>query len=414
MSFVSRLFSGRKAATVDAGLLESIRTALTGGSQSRAGQAVTVHSALEVSTVLACCRVIAEGVAQVPWHLYRKTAKGRSAASDHSLDDCIAARPNKWQTSFELRETLVLHTLLAGNAFAFVNRIDGGTRVAELIPIEPSRVTVKRAADLTLSYRVTAEGGAQLDFPAEAIWHWRGPSWNSWLGLEATRLARNAIGLAMAIEGSQSDFQANGAQTSGALAVEEKLSPERFTFLSTWIDKHLPGGERASKPLVLDSAAKYYPYTMTGVDQQLVESRRMQVEEICRSFRVMPIMVGHADKAATYASAEQMFLAHVVHTLSPWYQRIEQSANVNLLTPEERASGYYTKFTPNALMRGASQDRSEFYAKALGAGGGKGWLTQNEVRSLEDEDLSSDPEADELPQPIGRPAATNPAPQGGN
>jgi HK97 family phage portal protein len=146
---------------------------------------------------------------------------------------------------------------------------------------------------------------------------------------------------------------------------------------------------------------------MSGVDQQLIETRKHQIEEICRHFGVMPIMVGHADKTATYASAEQMFLAHVVHTLSPWYERIEQSADVNLLTQEDIQQGYYTKFTANALMRGAAKDRGEFYAKALGAGGTKGWMTQNEIRALEEMDPSDDPEADKLPQP------TNATPEGG-
>jgi phage portal protein BeeE len=118
----------------------------------------------------------------------------------------------------------------------------------------------------------------------------------------------------------------------------------------------------------------------------------------------MPIMVGQSDKAATYASAEQMFLAHVVHTLMPWYQRIEQSADVNLLSEEQRNAGFYTKLNPNALMRGAATDRAEYYAKGLGSGGGKGWLTQNDVRSFEDMDKSDDPKADELPQPVEKPA----------
>ena len=113
----------------------------------------------------------------------------------------------------------------------------------------------------------------------------------------------------------------------------------------------------------------------------------------------MPIMVGHYDKSSTYASAEQMFLAHVVHTLMPWYQRIEQSADVNLLNEEQRRAGLYTKINPNALMRGAAKDRAEYYAKGLGSGGGKGWLTQNNVRDFEDMDRSDDPEADELAQP---------------
>jgi phage portal protein BeeE len=98
----------------------------------------------------------------------------------------------------------------------------------------------------------------------------------------------------------------------------------------------------------------------------------------------MPIMVGYSDKAATYASAEQMFLSHVVHTLSPWYARVENSADVHLLTKKERASGLYFKFMAAGLLRGAAKDRAEYYAKALGAGGSPAWMAPDEVRALEE------------------------------
>jgi len=319
------------------------------------------------------------------------------------LFNVLYRRPNRWQTSFEFRETLMFHTMLTNNAFVFVNRVGLAREVRELIPIEPGRVCVEQLDDYRLQYKISAKNGGAQIFGQDAIWHLRGPSWNSWMGLDATRLAREAIGLSIALERGQAEFQKGGAKTSGLLSVEDKLSPEQYGFFAAWLDKYLPGGERSNKPMIADRGAKYTPFTMTAVDQQLLESRRLQVEEICREFRVMPIMVGHADKTATYASAEQMFLAHVVHTLSPWYERIEQSADVNLLSEEERAAGLYTKFTPNALMRGASADRANFYSKALGSGGGKGWMTQNDVRKLEDMPRSEDPEADSLPQQTGAP-----------
>lgn len=373
--------------------------------ESRAGVVVTVQSALDVTTVLACCRVIAEGVAQVPFKLYRSTADGREVAADHPLHDLLYRQPNSWQTSFEFRETLLFHLVLCGNAFVFVNRVGSDRRIAELILIEPGRVSVTRNRDYSLSYRVTAEGGAQEVFGQDAIWHLRGPSWNSWMGLDATRLARNAIGLAVAIEDQQAEFQKNGARTSGMIGVDDKLSPERFKLLEAFLDQYAAGGVKAGRPMIVDQGGKYIPFSMSAVDQQMLETRKHQVEEMCRAFRVMPIMIGQSDKAATYASAEQMFLAHVVHTLSPWYQRIEQSADVSLLSPAERAGGFYTKFLPNALMRGAAKDRGEFYAKALGSGGSAGWMTQNEIRELEE--LNRHPDGDELPKP----AASAPSPE---
>lgn len=404
MSFWSRLWEGERKDGISSSL--DLFREIYGGSQARSGEAVTAQSALGVSTVLACCRVIANGVAQVPFRVYLDDGSGRRPATNHPLHGLLYRRPNPWQTSFEFRETLMFHTLLAGNAYVFVNRVGVGREVRELIPIEPRRVEVKQLPDQRLEYKITGDSGASQVFGADAIWHLRGPSWNSWQGMDSIRLAREAIGLSISLEAGQAGFQKNGAKTSGLYTVKEKLSKERYDLLRKWFDDEITRSS-AYRPMILDGDANYIPFTMTGVDQQLLETRKHQIEEICREFGVMPIMVGHADKTATYASAEQMFLAHVVHTLSPWYQRIEQSVDVNLLSEAELAKGYYSKFTPNALMRGAAADRAEFYAKALGSGGTKGWLTQNEIRALEDQDRHTDPEADKLPQPTNKPAVAS-------
>lgn len=370
-----------------------------GGRSSAAGPVVDWKRALECSTVLGVCRVNAEGVAQVPWKLFQEANGRRTVLSEHHVHRLISLMPNGWQTSFEFRETIMFHLLLTNNAYVFVNRVGTTREVMEMIPIEPGRVKVEQNDDYSLTYKVSAKSGAEQVFPQDAIWHLRGPSWNAWTGMDAVAMARNAIGLSISLEQGQSDFQKNGARTSGVLAVKDKLAPEKFQFLSAWLDKHMPGGERSGKPIIADMDMDYRSMSMSSVDQQLIETRKHQIEEICRAFRTMPIMVGHADKTATYASAEQMFLAHVVHTLMPWYERIEQSANINLLSEDDLRAGYYTKFIPNALMRGAAKDRGEFYAKALGSGGAKGWMTQNDVRALEELDRSDDPEADKLPQP---------------
>jgi HK97 family phage portal protein len=381
-----------------------------GGRHSSSGPVVNVKTALEVATVLACCRVVAEGVSQVPFKLYRRTPQGAELATDHPLFNLLYRRPNAWQTSFEFRETLVFHLMLTFNAFVFVNRVGIKREIKELIPIEPNRVAVEQLDDQRLQYKVTAKNGEQRTFGAESIWHLRGPSWNSWMGMDAVGLARNAIGLSISLEQGQAEFQKNGARGNGMVSVDGTLTEAQFIRLAAWLDKHAIGGERSGKPFIADGSAKWTPFTMSGVDQQLLETRNHQIEEICRTARVMPIMVGYSDKAATYASAEQMFLAHVTHTLMPWYERIEQSADINLLSERDLDDGYYTKLLPNALLRGAAKDRGEFYAKALGAGGTKGWMTQNDVRELEELNRSADPEADKLPQPAAKTPARPTAP----
>ena len=142
---------------------------------------------------------------------------------------------------------------------------------------------------------------------------------------------------------------------------------------------------------------------MTGVDAQHVETRRFQVAEVCRHFRISPMMVG-ASETPTYASAEQMFIAHVVHCLTPWAERIEQSAAINLFDPDERME---LRHDFNGLMRGAAKDRGEFYSKSLGSGGSPAWNTPNEIRAIEGDDPVEG--GDELPRPANAAAAATEA-----
>jgi HK97 family phage portal protein len=374
-----------------------------GGVMSGSGQRITWQTALQVMTMLACARVLAEGVSQVPWKLH-VGGPGRMEERDHPVYDLLYRRPNPWQTSFEFRETLMFHTALGGNAFIQKLRVGSARRLASLEPFEPGYMRVERDDGMRLRYHYRPENGSEREIPAEDVWHVRGPSWNSWLGLDITRLAREALGLSLATESAHADLHKGGARVSGIYTVQNQLTPERFEQLAAWMDQFKAGGKREGETLLLDNGAKFEKTSMSGVDAEHLATRRYQVEEVCRAMRVMPIMVGQADKTATYASAEQMFLAHVVHTMMPWYERLEQSADVNLLTPEERAAGLYTKFNPNALMRGAAKDRGDFYSKALGAGGTPAWMTQDEVRGLEELAPRGGP-ADELSRGAMNPAA---------
>jgi len=398
---LASLFGGRKSDIVSSRQLQAFIDVYS-SRLSRAGVPVNWQTALTVSTMMAICRVLMDGVAQVPFKLFLESNGSRSPAKAHPLYDLVSAQPNGWQTSFDFREMLMLHLVLTNNAYVFLNKVGSQRKIREMIPIEPNRVQVKQLDDYRLEYHVTGKTGHVQVFGQDAIWHLRGPSWNGWSGLDAVKLARDAIGLSMAIEQGQASFQKGGGQQPGVYSTKETMGPEKFEFLSAWLDRHLPGGDRFGKPLILDDGAEYAATTMTGVDQQLLETRKHQVEEMCRPFRVMPLMVGHPADMAARAATESIIQMHVTHTLMPWYVRIEQSATMNLLTPEDRAAGYYLKFVPNALMRGSSKDRAEYYSKALGSGGTKGWMTQNDVRDLEELDRSSDPEADKLPQPTGQ------------
>lgn len=389
MTILDRLLPWRKKSASSYDIIRE----LLGRRTSATGKVISVKTAVEVAAVFACMRVIGEGIAQVPLKLMQESADGKTrlAAKEHPLYEILACRPNAWQTSFEFRETVAMHAVLCGNAFSFINRLSNG-KIAELIPFTPGQVTVKQADDWTLKYEVRAQSGRTQTFPAESIWHVRGPSWNSWMGLEAVDIAREAIGLAMATEEQQARMQKNGVRTSGIYSVDGTLTTDQYKSLKAWIVQETAGIENTGSPMLVDRAAKWLNTSMTGVDAQTIETRRMQIEEICRFFRVLPIMVGAESKNTTYASAEQMFLAHLIHTLAPWYSRLEQSIDANLLTAKERAAGYYANFVEEGLLRGSAVDTKD---AILGYVNG-GVITTNEGRARLDMNPDPDPASDKL------------------
>lgn len=387
MSWIDRLLS-RKSSEIDSDARgqELLEIALGGAGKSKSGATVNELTAFRVSVVFSCLRVLAEGVAQVPWKVMRKSPSTvsrhpeRVDAPDHPLYDLLHRRPNEWQTSFEFREQMVMHAALCGTAYAFKNYVSigsAGRRLAELILLDPGRMRSEQQADWSLRYWAKGRDGQEREIPAESLWVVRGPSWNGITGLDVLRQAREAIGLAMSSEESQARLHAKGVRPTGIYSVESTLDAKQFKQLSDWIKTEYSGAEKTGVPMVLDRGAKWQSQSMSAVDAQHLETRAHQVSEICRFFRVLPLMAGHSDKTQTFASAEQMFLAHVVHTLMPWYERIQQSADINLLTREERAAGYYTKLVETGLLRGAMKDTAE-YLYRLSAGG---IMERNEARS---------------------------------
>jgi len=369
---------GKKNATITSS--GDLYKALLGQSLSSSGVPVTRDAAFRVSTVFACGRVIAEGLAQVPLKLHKKRAvgKGSDAAEEHPLYELLSLKPNAWQTSFEFREQIGLHLALHANAYVYKVR---GVRnkIVELLPFAPEYVRVIRDG-WDISYEVYDNKNRKIEVSHENMWHIRGPSWDGVIGMDSLKLAREAIGLALAAEKHSAKMFSNGTRLSGVLTSDSSYDEKAAKDIrDTWQEMQA-GIDNAYKTAVLFGGLKWQQTSYSSVDAQHIEQRRFQVEEICRSARVLPIMIGHADKTATYASAEQMFLAHLVHTMMPWYTRVEQSINVNLLTEVDRKQGYFAKHNVNALMRGTFTDRSNYYTKLYAVGG----LNPNEIRELED------------------------------
>lgn len=339
-----------------------------------AGKDITLATAMQVSTALACGRVIAEGLAMLPWKVLRASGRAILPAVEHPLYERLAIAPNPLQTAFEFVETMGLHLAFCGNAYAWITTVS--RRIDALYLLEPGWVTVKYKWPEPPTYEVRHPDGQRFTLSASEVWHLRGPAWSAYAGMEFLSLARQALGLSMAIEEGQAGLQSRGVSMPGFLAVEGTLTADQQQKLRGWIEKEHAGSVNAGRPMVLDRASKWVSTAMSNVDAQTLEQRRMQVEEVCRFMRVLPIMVGHADKTATYASSEQMFLAHAMYTLGPWARRLEQSASRRLLTSEERAGGLYTLLNEKALLRMSAREQAEYLSRLVLSG----IIVRNEAR----------------------------------
>lgn len=369
---------------------EQIRADLAAESKSEVE--VNHKTALQVSAALCCARVIAEGLAQVPCKVFKEDAKGSMVeARDHALFNVLARKPNDWQTSFELREQIGLHLAFTNNAFVFINRV--GKQIVELYAFDPGSVTVEQSADFALTYKVNANGKSRT-VPASDIWHLRGPSWNGFQGNDAIKMAARTLGLAVHTETFGTKVFENGARPGGILTTRSGGQPltadQRKQIIELWESQHR-GAQNAHKTVMLPYDLDFTVVSGSANEAQWIENRKFLIEEVCRFFRVLPIMVMQSGNTS-YASVEQLFLAHLTHTLMPWYERFEQSAENALLTPEEISAGYCIKLNANALLRGSTAERAAYYQamRSLGV------MSINEVRAKEDLPRSNDPEADRL------------------
>lgn len=352
------------------------------GWQTSGGGSVTERTAVDVAAVFCAARVIAEGGAQIPIRVLKEDHSSdivtRQVAYKHWAHKLLSKRPNQWQTSYEFREGMLFCAALGTGSLAVKNVVGGEVR--ELLPVPPGAWTVEQNSDYSLRVRVDYSDKTHGYFNQDEVLYLRGPSLDGFQALPAVRQAREAIGLSRSLEKQQAKLAGNGGKPSGILSFAQPLKPESKEKLrETWQQRFGPDGDGGIA--ILDGDASFSSMTMTSVDAQYIETRRMQIEEIARVFRVQPIMLMQADKAATFASAEQMFRMHVIHTLGPWMARFEQACNRDILGNSDT---YRVDLDERGLLRGDFADQAEYYTKALGAGGQQGWMTTNEIRAERD------------------------------
>ena len=381
MGIFSGLFKSRDKPTNST--VGSAYTFYMGG--STAGKYVNERSAMQMTAVYSCVRILAEAVAGLPLHLYRYTKDGgKEKAIDHPLYLLLHDEPNPEMSSFVFRETLMTHLLLWGNAYAQIIR-NGKNEVIALYPLMPNKMSVDRDESGQLYYtyqRSTDEAhtmdGSSVILKAQDVLHIPGLGFDGLVGYSPIAMAKNAIGMAIACEEFGAKFFANGAAPSGVLEHPGTIKdPGRVR--EAW-QSQFGGSSNSGKVAVLEEGMKYTPISISPEQAQFLETRKFQINEIARIFRVPPHMVGDLEKSS-FSNIEQQSLEFVKYTLDPWVIRWEQSIMRALLTQDEKKM-YFAKFNLDGLLRGDYQSRMNGYA----IGRQNGWMSANDIRELENLD----------------------------
>ena len=355
-----------------------------GGTSS--GKPVNETTAMQMTAVYSCVRILSETVAGLPLNVYKyNDSGGKEKAFKHPLYRLLHDEPNPEMTSFAFRETLMSHLLLWGNAYAQIIRNARGEVIA-LYPLMPNKMTVDRDQNGRLFYLYqrgledpsTLGKSTQVSLSPSDVLHIPGLGFDGLIGYSPIAMARNAIGLAIATEEYGAKFFANGAAPSGVLEHPGTLKdPQRIR--DSWNAAH-QGSENAHKIAVLEEGLKYTPIGISPEQAQFLETRKFQINEIARIFRVPPHMLADLEKSS-FSNIEQQSLEFVKYTLDPWVVRWEQSMCRVLLSESEKPA-YFIKFNVDGLLRGDYASRMSGYATARQ----NGWMSANDIRELENLD----------------------------
>ena len=367
--FLSRLFSSR--ASPKNSFWGSAYSFFFGTSSS--GKSVNEKTALQTTAVYACVRILAETIALLPLHIYRYSPSGKEKAANHPLYYLLHSEPNPEMTSFVFRETLMGHLLLWGNAYAQIIR-DGRGRVLGLYPLLPNKMLVSRTDQGILFYQYEKDGRTFF-LPDTDVLHIPGLGFDGLVGYSPIAMAKNAIGMAIATEEYGAKFFANGASPGGVLE-HPGVVKDPGKIRESW-NAVYQGSGNAHRVAVLEEGMKFQPIGIPPEQAQFLETRKYQLNEIARIFRIPPHMIGDLEKSS-FSNIEQQSLEFVMYTLDPWVIRWEQAIQRALLSGGEKRQ-YFVKFNVDGLLRGDYQSRMNGYA----VGRQNGWLSTNDIRELE-------------------------------
>lgn len=364
--------------------------------RTTSGKPVNERTAMQTTAVYACVRILAEAIASLPIHVYEyQDDGGKKLVYDHPLYYLLHDEPNPEMTSFVFRETLMSHLLIWGNAYAQIIR-DGAGRVLGLYPLLPDKMEVQRDDKGNIYYVYSRNSDenpmfkeyGNIKLKAEDVLHIPGLGFDGLIGYSPIAMAKNAVGMTLACEEYGASFFANGANPGGVLehpGVLKDPSKVRESWNSVY-----RGVSNAHKIAVLEEGMKYQQIGIPPEEAQFLETRKFQINEIARLYRIPPHMVGDLDKSS-FSNIEQQSLEFVKYTLDPWVIRWEQSLQRSLLLPGEKGK-YFIKLNVDGLLRGDYQSRMNGYA----VGRQNGWFSANDIREMENMNPISDEEGGNL------------------
>jgi len=351
--------------------------------RSTSGKTVNERTALQTTAVYACVRILSETIASLPLHVYRYTEGGKAKDTEHVLYTLLHDEPNPDMTSFVFRETLMSHLLIWGNAYSQILR-DRSGQVIGLYPLLPDQMSVHRSEKGKLYYvynryeedNPNFQEKGSIVLSQEEVLHIPGLGFDGLIGYSPIALAKNAVGMTLACEEYGASFFGNGANPGGVLE-HPGILKDPGKVRDSW-NAVYQGTRNAHKVAVLEEGMSYKQIGIPPEEAQFLETRKFQINEIARLFRIPPHMVGDLEKSS-FSNIEQQSLEFVKYTLDPWVVRFEQALKKSLLLPEEKKT-HFIKFNVDGLLRGDYQSRMNGYA----IGRQNGWLSTNDIRELEE------------------------------
>lgn len=355
---------------------------LRSGLTSASGAVVSPTTALKNPAMFRAVSLISTAMGMLPLHLIHADTKEK--ARDHPLFRLLHRRPNGWQTAYDFRTLMQMRALTKDRpTTALIVRSrqlrTGRNEVVRLIPLDPDRVEAKQRPDWSVVYEYQPVEGERRTFAAGEILHLRGLSFDGINGVSLVRQACNAIGLALSAELAAGRLFKNGIIAHGQFTHPGKLSDPAYERLKASLAEH-EGADNAGGRLILEEGMKYETGASSAKDAELTALRKLQVEEIARVTGVPRplLMVDETNWGSGIQALGQFF---VMYGLNPWFSAWQQACEGTLLADDE-VDRFSIEFNADALMKGSTKDQGEFFAKALGAGGQKPWMTQDEVRGL--------------------------------